>query len=64
MVNKFKLWLLQREGSGFTIDTGDPEDSRNRVPKVSVDDGSPVGGDPIFKKKNGYRHCENKSKKK
>jgi hypothetical protein len=64
MIQKFKSWLLHREGSGFVIDTGDPEDARH-IPKVSVDDGEPVGGDPLFKKKgNDCRRCRKRSKKK
>jgi hypothetical protein len=62
-MNKFKDWLLVRE-SGFVITPDDdPEQARNNIPSVTVDDGSPVGGDPIFKKKNGCR-SRKKSKKK
>lgn len=61
MVQKFQDWLLQREGSGFVIDTGDPEDARH-IPKVTNDEGSPLGGDPIFKKKSNFR-CSKRSKR-
>ncbi len=62
MIEKFKAWLLKREGSGFTFDTGDPEDARH-IPKVSADEGEPVGGDPLFKRK-PCRRCGKKAKKK
>lgn len=62
MIGKFKEWLLRQEASGFTIDTGDPEDARH-IPKVSVDDGVPVGGDPLLKKKRPCRRCNKRRKR-